>query len=225
MLEIVQQVSVWVLPVLMAIILHEVAHGFVAYRLGDPTAARLGRLTLNPLPHVDPIGTLALPLFLVISQSMANVQSPVVFGWARPVPVNFGNLRNPKRDMVTVALAGPLTNVVLALASAGFLHGLLALPMPAPGPAASVAAGILIPIGLMAHHAVIINVVLAVFNLIPILPLDGGRVLTGLLPYPQAVAFSRLEPYGMMIVMVLLFTHTLSRVMGPVIDFVLSRLL
>jgi len=204
-----QQLSVWALPVLAAVILHEVAHGWVALRRGDETALRLGRLTLNPISHVDPMGTVALPLLLIA------VGSPFVFGWAKPVPVNVANLRNPKRDMVAVALAGPLTNVVLALVSAGLLH--VVLQLDASGPAVAV----LRPIALMAAHSVVINIVLAVFNMVPVLPLDGGRVLFGLLPRAQALAFARLEPYGMLIVMALLFTNTLDRVVGPVVNLVL----
>jgi len=208
-----QQLSVWALPVLAAVILHEVAHGWVALRRGDETALRLGRLTLNPISHVDPMGTVALPLLLIA------VGSPFVFGWAKPVPVNVANLRNPKRDMVAVALAGPLTNVVLALVSAGLLH--VVLQLDASGPAVAV----LRPIALMAAHSVVINIVLAVFNMVPVLPLDGGRVLFGLLPRAQALAFARLEPYGMLIVMALLFTNTLDRVVGPVVNLVLRALL
>ncbi len=214
--EFLQQLSVWALPILAAVILHEVAHGYVAFRLGDPTAARMGRLTLNPLPHVDPIGTVLLPLLLVAANS------PFVFGWARPVPVQFGNLRRPKRDMVAVALAGPVMNVALALASAAVLHVLVAL-----GASASATAGstVLRPLALMAGHSVVMNVVLAVFNMIPILPLDGGRVLAGVLPRAQAVAYARLEPYGMLIVVALLVTNTLGRVVGPVVKLVLRALL
>jgi len=218
MLKILPQLSVWVLPVMAAIILHEVAHGLVAYRLGDPTALNRGRLTLNPLPHIDPIGTIALPLFLVA------IQSPFVFGWAKPVPVNFANLPNPKRDMVKVAVAGPLTNVVLAVVSALIMHVLVAV-LADPSARSGMSGAVLTPIAYMARNSVVINVVLAVFNLIPILPLDGGRVLAGLLPVRQAIAFARLERYGMLIVMLLLFTDTLGRVMGPVITLALKALL
>jgi Zn-dependent protease len=206
----IQQIVLWAPPILIAIILHEVAHGFVAHRLGDPTAAQRGRLTLNPLPHVDPVGTVALPLFLVV------LGSPYVFGWAKPVPVNFRNLRNPKRDMVKVALAGPLTNACLALVSAALLHALMRTENGAL---------VMGPLARMSLYSLEINVVLAVFNLIPILPLDGGRVLTGLLPRPQAIAFSRLEPYGLLIVMALLFTGTLGQLVGPVVSFMLHALL
>jgi len=192
-------------PLLFAIILHEIAHGVVAHRLGDDTAQRAGRLTLNPLPHIDPFGSVLLPLMLTA------VGSHFVFGWAKPVPVNFRNLPNPKRDMVSVALAGPGTNIILAVLSAVVAH------VVAPQRIDWLTA--------MAVVSVEINVVLAVFNLIPILPLDGGRVLFGLLPRAPALAFARLEPYGMLIVMALLFTGTLSAIVGPVATFMIHTLL
>lgn len=215
----IQQVSVWALPVLAAIILHELAHGIVAYRLGDPTAARMGRLTLNPLPHIDPVGTVLLPLMLVVAHA------PFLFGYARPVPVNFGNLRHPKRDMIYVAAAGPVTNIILAVASAVFFKQLLQLQLPAEGALSAVLIATLTPIAMMARNSVIINVVLAVFNLLPILPLDGGRVLAGFLPRAQAIAFARLEPFGFLIVIVLLATNVLDNVIGPVIGLFLHALL
>jgi len=192
-------------PILLAIILHEIAHGVVANRLGDDTAKVSGRLTLNPIPHIDPIGTIALPLMLTI------VGSPFLFGWAKPVPVNFRNLHNPKRDMIAVAAAGPATNIALALISAAAAHIFDALGSSW--------------LTVMAVIGVKINVVLAVFNLLPILPLDGGRVLFGLLPREPAIAVARLEPYGMLIVMALLFTGTLSAILGPVASFMIRTLL
>ena len=215
----IQEVSVWALPVLAAIILHEIAHGIVAHRLGDPTAARMGRLTLNPLPHIDPVGTVLLPLLLVMAHA------PFLFGYARPVPVNFGNLRHPKRDMIYVAAAGPLTNIILAVASAVFFKQLLQLQLPAEGTLSAILIATLTPIAMMARNSVIINVVLAVFNLLPILPLDGGRVLVGLLPRAQAIAFARLEPFGFLIVIMLLATNALNTVVGPVISLFLHALL
>jgi len=192
-------------PILFSIILHEIAHGVVANRLGDDTARRAGRLTLNPLPHIDPVGSVMLPLFLTA------IGSPFLFGWAKPVPVNFLNLRNPKRDMIAVAFAGPGTNIILALASAAVAHA-----FHASGPDWLTAVAVV---------SVQINVVLAVFNLIPILPLDGGRVLFGLLPRGPALAFARLERYGLLIVMALLFTGTLGAVLGPVTSFMIRTLL
>lgn len=209
----------WALPVLAAIILHEIAHGIVAYLLGDPTAARMGRLTLNPLPHIDPVGTVLLPLLLVVTHA------PFLFGYARPVPVNFANLRNPKRDMIYVAAAGPLMNIILAVASAVVFRQLLQVRLPAEGALSGFFIATLTPIAMMARNSVIINVVLAVFNLLPILPLDGGRVLAGFLPRAQAIAFARLEPFGFLIVIVLLATNVLDNVIGPVIGLFLHALL
>jgi Zn-dependent protease len=215
----VQQLSVWALPVLAAIILHEIAHGLVARQLGDPTAENAGRLTLNPLSHVDPFGTILLPLILLVTHA------PFLFGWAKPVPVNFANLRRPKRDMIFVAAAGPLTNLGLAVASAVLFKWLVHLHLPAAGPLAGFLIAVLTPIALMLQHSVVINVVLAVFNLFPILPLDGGRVLTGLLPLRQAIAFARTERFGMMIVLLLMATNVFGRVIGPVVGMFLRVLL
>jgi Zn-dependent protease len=174
--------SVWVLPLVIAITFHEAAHGFVAHRLGDSTAWQLGRVTFNPLKHIDPFGTLILPAMLLLSHA------PFLFGYAKPVPVNFRALRNPQVDMVWVALAGPATNIVLALVAALAFHFVGYLP---PDAAQWVADNL--------KNALIINVVLAVFNMLPIPPLDGGRVAVGLLPKALAVPLSRLEPFGMLI--------------------------
>jgi Zn-dependent protease len=174
--------SIWVLPLLFAITFHEAAHAFVAHRLGDKTAWELGRVSFNPIRHIDPFGTLVLPAMLLLSHS------PFLFGYAKPVPVNFPALNNPRRDMVLVALAGPATNILLALAAALALH---ALPF-APANAAQWIFDNL-------KNALIINVVLAVFNMMPIPPLDGGRVAVGLLPRPLAAPLARLEPFGMLI--------------------------
>jgi Zn-dependent protease len=180
--------STWVLPVLLAITLHEAAHALVAHRLGDDTAYRLGRVTLNPLKHVDLFGTILLPALLLF------LRSPLLFGYAKPVPVNFGALGNPRRDMVLVAVAGPATNLVLATAAALSIH---LLPYVPAGAAAWVAQNL--------KNALIINVVLAVFNMMPLPPLDGGRVAVGLLPNFIALPLARLEPYGMMILIALIF--------------------
>ena len=176
-------VSVWVLPLVIAITFHEAAHGFVAHRLGDNTAWQLGRVSFNPLKHIDPFGTLLLPAILLLSHS------PFLFGYAKPVPVNFRALRHPRLDMVWVALAGPATNIALALVAAAALH-LLGF---APESAAQWIFDNL-------KNALLINVVLAVFNMLPIPPLDGGRVAVGLLPNALAIPLSRLEPYGMLII-------------------------
>jgi len=174
--------SVWVLPLVIAITFHEAAHGFVARHFGDNTAAEQGRVSINPLKHIDPFGTLVLPAMLLLSHS------PFLFGYAKPVPVNFRALRNPRLDMVWVALAGPATNIVLALLAASAFHALTFVPVNA---AQWVADNL--------KNAFVINVVLAVFNMLPIPPLDGGRVAVGLLPNVLALPLSRLEPYGMLI--------------------------
>jgi Zn-dependent protease len=175
-------VSVWVLPLVIAITFHEAAHGFVAHHFGDDTAWNLGRVSFNPLKHIDPFGTVLLPGILLLSHS------PFLFGYAKPVPVNFRALRNPRIDMVWVALAGPATNIALALLAAAAFHGIGLVPENA---VQWVAANL--------KNALVINVVLAVFNMLPIPPLDGGRVAVGLLPDVLARPLSRLEPYGMLI--------------------------
>jgi len=209
--EYVQRISIWAIPILAAIVFHEVAHGWVASRLGDPTAARMGRLTLNPISHIDLFGTVILPLLLVIAHA------PFLFGYAKPVPVNFLNLRNPKRDMIWVALAGPATNIILALVSYLFLKILVSLDLPRDG---SLASTIVIPLIYMLHASARINIVLAVFNTFPIPPLDGGRVLVGLLPEPYSTTVARVEPYGFLIIVVLLMSHLLDAVLSPLVNFV-----
>ena len=193
-------IVLWAVPVVLAITLHEAAHGFVARQFGDQTAYMLGRVTLNPLKHIDPIGTIALPGFLIA------VSAPFVFGWAKPVPVNFGNLRHPKRDALWVAGAGPFANFVMAVAWA-FLG-----KAAAPG-------GLIESDGLltMANAGVQVNLVLMALNLLPIPPLDGGRIAVSLLPGPIAYRYSRLEPYGFMIVIVLLVTGVLNYLMLPIL--------
>jgi Zn-dependent protease len=175
-------ISVWILPLITAITFHEAAHGFVAHHFGDNTAWERGRVTFNPLRHIDPFGTIVMPAILLLSHS------PFLFGYAKPVPVNFRALRNPKLDMVWVALAGPGTNIALALAAALAFHVLNYLPTDA---AQWVADNL--------KNALVINVVLAIFNMLPIPPLDGGRVAVGLLPRVLAAPLARLEPYGMLI--------------------------
>jgi len=185
--------SVWVLPLVIAITFHEAAHGFVAHRLGDNTAWQLGRVSFNPLRHIDPFGTVMLPAILLLSHS------PFLFGYAKPVPVNFRALRNPRIDMVFVALAGPATNIALALFAAAAFHILDYVPANAAQWLAD-----------NLKNALVINVILAIFNMMPIPPLDGGRVAVGLLPKPLALVLARLEPFGMLILIGLLILLPLA---------------
>ena len=185
--------SVWVLPLIIAITFHEAAHGYVAHALGDDTAFERGRVSFNPLRHIDPFGTLILPAMLLLSHS------PFLFGYAKPVPVNFRALRHPKIDMVWVALAGPATNIALALAAALAFHGVGYLPANA---AQWVADNL--------KNAIVIDVVLAVFNMLPIPPLDGGRVAVGLLPRALGAPLARLEPFGMLILIGILILLPLA---------------
>lgn len=184
--NLIQTVAIYALPVLFAITVHEAAHGYAALHYGDPTAHMLGRITLNPLKHIDPVGTILMPLMLYFATSGA-----FLFGYAKPVPVNFGRLRNPKRDMIWVALAGPGANLVQAVAWTLWLYLMYAM-------------GLQEPFFLeMAQAGVLVNLVMFAFNLFPLPPLDGGRILVGLLPMRQAMAVSRIEPYGFFIVLAL----------------------
>ncbi|MDH5436812.1 MAG: site-2 protease family protein [Gammaproteobacteria bacterium] len=209
-LNLVQTLAVAALPILFAITLHEVAHGFVAWRLGDPTALMLGRLTINPIKHIDPVGTIIVPVLLLMMGGF-------IFGWAKPVPVTVENLRSPKRDMAIVAIAGPLSNLLMALFWA--LVAKMALMMGASlGSMAQ-------PLVIMGKLGILFNLLLMTVNLLPVPPLDGGRVMTGILPGPLAWKFSKLEPYGMLFILGLLVAHQvtglniLGGILGPVISF------
>lgn len=193
-LNLVQYIAIAALPLLFAITLHEVAHGFVAYRLGDPTAKMLGRLSLNPIRHIDPIGTIVVPILLLTLGGF-------IFGWAKPVPITAENLRNPKRDMVIVAIAGPLSNLLMAI----FWALVAKLGLSLGGDLGAFSA----PLVLMGKIGILFNLILMVLNLLPIPPLDGGRVVAGLLPGPLSWKFSRLEPYGFLILLGLLASHKL----------------
>ena len=200
--QLIQTVLIYALPVIFAITLHEAAHGYAAQRLGDPTAAMLGRVTLNPVPHIDPIGTILMPLLLYFSTGGA-----FLFGYARPVPVRFDRLRHPKRDMVWVALAGPGANLLQAL-----LWGVLLYVLAGAG----LTERFFIE---MCKAGMLTNVVMFAFNLFPLPPLDGGRILVGLLPWRQAMAVSRIEPWGFYIVMALVITGVVNSVwMSPLMD-------
>jgi len=208
----ITQLSIWALPTILAIILHEVMHGVVARGFGDDTAERAGRLTLNPLAHIDPFGTIIMPLILIF------LHLPV-FGYAKPVPVNFFRLQPRRLGMIVVAAAGPVTNLILAFFSAWAMRALVARASGQFG------SEIFIPLAYMARASVMINVFLAVFNLLPLLPLDGGRVLAGLLPSSLARGFARLEPYGFLILMLLLYTQAINPIIYPAVNALTQALL
>ena len=204
-LTVTQRIAVLILPLLFAITLHEAAHGWMANRLGDSTARMLGRISLNPVRHIDPVGTIILPIGMFLLTGF-------IFGWAKPVPVNFGNLNRPRRDMGIVALAGPAANLLMMV--------LWALAMRLAVSLGDSALWLAQPLLLMGAAGILINAILMVLNLFPILPLDGGRVLASLLPPKLAAPFSRLEPYGLVILVVLLFSGVLGSVLWPLIGLV-----
>ncbi len=209
-LNVMQKLIVFALPVIFAITLHEAAHGYAAKYFGDLTAYQAGRISLNPLRHIDLVGTLLVPGIILLTSSLLG-GGFILFGWAKPVPVNFGRLRRPKQDMFWVAAAGPLANLAMALfwgivMRAGLaLHNTFSEPML-----------------LMGAAGVFINAVLMVLNLFPLPPLDGGRIAVSVLPNPYAYRFARIEPYGMIILLVLLFTGILGSVMWPLVEFTMS---
>jgi len=206
-LTLIQKIAVFALPVIFAITLHEAAHGYVARFFGDMTAAAAGRISANPLKHIDPVGTILVPLVILLTSKLLG-GGAILFGWAKPVPVNFARLRRPKQDMLWVALAGPGMNSVMAL----FWALMIQLGHALGNGFASA------PLMLMGAAGVFINVILMALNLIPLPPLDGGRIAVSLLPMKQAMQFSRLEPYGLFILLGLLFTGILGIILWPLIS-------
>lgn len=206
--EIIQGIAIYALPVIFAITMHEAAHGYIAKHFGDFTAFNEGRISLNPIRHIDLIGTILVPLTLFVLSKM-TVGAGFLFGWAKPVPVNFSNLRQPKRDMLWVAAAGPGANLLMAIFWALMIK--LAIAMPESSFAR--------PLALMGIAGIEINVILMVLNLLPLPPLDGGRMAISLLPHRIAYPFSRIEPYGFIILLGLLFSGVLGAVIGPVITW------
>jgi Zn-dependent protease len=204
--EIIQTIAVYALPLIFAITLHEAAHGYIARAFGDPTAAQAGRISLNPARHIDPVGTLLVPIVMLLATKLMG-GTGVLFGWAKPVPVDFGRLRHPKRDMLWVALAGPAANLAMAL-----LWALLLRVYIAAGGGEHFWFE-------MALAGVNVNLVLMAMNLLPVLPLDGGRILFSLLPNRAAWQYARIEPYGLVIVLVLLMTGVLGVLLAPLLAF------
>lgn len=206
--QIIRDIAIWALPVLFAVTLHEAAHGYVAKLLGDTTAKMLGRLSANPLRHIDPLGTVVVPLLMLM------LPGGFLFGWAKPVPINLNNLKHPRRDMALVAVAGPLANFGMAIVWALVMKiGLLY---------ASAGGSFAEPLTLMGRAGMIINVSLLILNLLPIPPLDGGRVLSGLLPPVWSDRLDRIEPYGLIILVTLLVTHVLYLIVVPMYTFVID---
>lgn len=206
-LTLIQKIAVFAIPVIFAITLHEAAHGYVARYFGDMTAAAQGRISINPIRHIDPVGTILVPLLILVASKLLG-GGAILFGWAKPVPVNFGRLRRPKQDMLWVALAGPGMNLAMAVFWALMIQFGHAL---GSGFAS-------LPLMLMGAAGVFINVILMALNLIPLPPLDGGRVAVSLLPVRQAMQFAKLEPYGLFILLGLLFTGILGFILWPVIS-------
>jgi len=209
-LSVYQLLAIAILPTLFAIAVHEVAHGWVAHRLGDSTAYMMGRLTLNPLKHIDPVGTILVPAILIYTTGYA-------FGWAKPVPINWHNLKYPKRDIALVAIAGPGSNLLMAIAWGLVMK--FASQLPASMELISM------PLSYMGLFGIFINILLMVFNLVPIPPTDGGRIATSLLPPQMANAVSRVEPYGMFILVALMLSGILWQIINPVINTVMRFVL
>lgn len=209
-LTLIQKIAVSALPILFAVVLHEVSHGWTARLCGDNTAWQQGRLSLNPLTHIDPIGTILVPLLLLVTVGF-------IFGWAKPVPINWANLRKPRRDIMLVAAAGPMANLVMALFWAMMLKLSLILPYEMEW--------ITRPLKYMSEVGILVNVILMVFNLLPLPPLDGGRIFVNLLPYPWSSYLARVEPFGFFIILLLLATGVLSIIIWPGISAVIRIIL
>jgi Zn-dependent protease len=215
--EVFYQIATWLVPLMIAIVFHEVAHGWAARSFGDMTAARAGRLTLNPIRHVDPIGTLALPMMLAVAGAP-------IFGWAKPVPVNAARMRNPRWHMVLVALAGPGSNIVLALLTLVAMAALMSFAPPQSGAAAAFVWANL-------GNFVVINIMLAVFNMLPLPPFDGSHVVEGVLPRPLAAGYARLRPFGMAAMLILFIavpllfpqSNIVAKLIGPPVEWVLGQ--
>jgi Zn-dependent protease len=206
--DLIQTIAIYAIPVIFAITLHEAAHGYVARHFGDTTAFMLGRISLNPLRHIDLVGTIVVPLLILVTSKLFG-SAGILFGWAKPVPVNFHALRHPKRDMLWVAAAGPAANLVMALGWALVLKAALLFPK----------GDFSLPLSLMAEAGITVNIVLMVLNLLPILPLDGGRIAVSLLPDRLALGYARLEPFGFPILLALIFIppHVLGALMMPMV--------
>ena len=230
--QILHTISYMAVPLLLAMVLHEYAHGWVANHYGDPTARLQGRLTMNPMAHIDPFGTIILPLICLL------FPGGFFIGWAKPVPIDPSQLKNPSRDMALVAAAGPGMNLILAIASAVLFSLIVSIdptilenwpPQPGTTPRRDFAGMLLVPIAAMALYSILINVLLMVFNLIPIPPLDGGRILTSLLPARSATALGRLEPYGMLLILMLIVLdpqiHVIRTITGTLVDFMAGTIL
>lgn len=211
--SLIQTLAIYAIPVIFAITLHEAAHGYVARHFGDPTAWQMGRITLNPVKHIDPVGTILVPVLILLASKMAG-SSGILFGWAKPVPVNFGRLRNPKKDMLWVAAAGPGANLAMAIGWALLLKIAVSMPDNAYS----------LPMGEMARAGVSVNTVLMLLNLLPLPPLDGGRIAVSLLPHRAAWQFAKLEPYGFVILLVLLFTGLLDFWLIPLLRIFLMSI-
>ena len=204
--QLVQTVAIYALPVLFAITLHEAAHGYVARHFGDMTAHAQGRISLNPIRHIDLVGTIIVPIVILLATKAAGTGG-FLFGWAKPVPVNYSALRKPRRHMAWVAAAGPGANLVMALIWALILKAVVLLP----------ANGFTVPLGLMAEAGILVNLIFMCLNLLPILPLDGGRIVASLLPSRAAWQYSRLEPWGMPVLILLLLTNVLNFLLEPLV--------